>query len=127
MITSLSMPSLTTAGAGWGQGLNIISYGNPINITLPKLASASSPIIGGNIERRVLSPYSSLLVSLKLTSTSVYLPSFTNSYGILQFYTQTPMYLNLSNLEHADNLLITGAIKGYYRRSSFNRSNNDLI
>jgi hypothetical protein len=126
-ITSLSMPSLTTAGTGEGQGLNIISYGNPINISLPKLANASPPIIAGNIERRVLLPYSFLPVLLKLTSASVYLPSFTNSYDIFQFETQTPMYLNLSYLEHAYKLLITGAIKGYDRRPSFNRSNNDLI
>ena len=121
------MPSLTTAGTGEGQGLNIISYGNPINISLPKLANASPPIIAGNIERRVLLPYSFLPVLLKLTSASVYLPSFTNSYDIFQFETQTPMYLNLSYLEHAYKLLITGAIKGYDHRPSFNRSNNDLI
>jgi hypothetical protein len=56
MITSLSMPSLTTVGEGTTGGLEIITYGNPINISLPKLTGAMSSIIGGNIERRVPSP-----------------------------------------------------------------------
>jgi len=95
-VSSLSMPSLTTVGEGTMSGLNIITYGNPINISLPKLVSAASPVIGGNIE-------------------SVYLPSFASSYDTFEFDSSTPMYLNLSSLEHVNQLIIEGAIKGYDR------------